>query len=74
MFTMSINEINWYLSLLDLPNLLDIEKMLLEEIRDFIDVFSLKEADKLLLHYLYNYNICLLEGKVPLFGLLYLMS
>ena len=73
MFTISVNKINRYLSLLDLLNLLDIEKMLLEEIRDFVDVFSLKEVDKLLLHCLYNYNIRLLESKVPLFSLLYLI-
>jgi hypothetical protein len=74
MFTVSINEINQYLSLLDPPDLPDIEKMLLEEIRDFLDVFSLKEADKLPLHCPYNHNIRLLDGKVPLFGPLYLMS
>ena len=55
-------------------NLLAIEELLLEEIRDFVDIFLLREADKLLLHYLYNYNICLLGGKAPLFSLLYPMS
>jgi hypothetical protein len=48
--------------------------MLLEEIRDFVDMFSPKEADKLPLHRPYNHNIRLLEGKVPLFGPLYPMS
>ena len=74
MFTVTVKEINQYLSLPDLLDLLAIEELLLEEIRDFVDVFSPREADKLPPHCLYDHNIRLLGGKAPLFGPLYPMS
>lgn len=70
-FSIIIEDIDRQLSL---PRPLDLTKLLLPELRDFEDVFSLKEANKLPLHRLYNYDIKLIEGKTPLFRLLYAIS
>ena len=40
----------------------DIAVKLPVELKDYWDVFRLKEAEKLLLHQLYNYNIKLKDG------------
>lgn len=45
-----------------------------EEIQDFGDVFSPKEAEKLPPHRPYDHHIELMEGKTPPFGPLYAMS
>jgi len=39
-----------------------------------LEVFSQKEANKLVKHWLYNYKIILKEGKQPGFGPLYGIS
>ena len=44
------------------------------EYKDYIDIFSPKEANKLPLYQLYNYSITLIDRKTLLFGLLYGMS
>jgi hypothetical protein len=43
-------------------------------VRDFQDVFSPKEAKRLPPYRSHDHDICLLEGKTPPFGPLYLMS
>lgn len=45
-----------------------------EEVADFADVFSPKEAEKLPPHRPYDHHIPLVEGKTPPFGPLYAMS
>lgn len=45
-----------------------------EEFRDFADVFSPKEADRLPPHRPYDHRVQLQEGKTPPFGPLYPMS
>jgi hypothetical protein len=44
------------------------------EYHNLLDVFSRKEADKLLERRLYDYKIIIEEGKYPGFGPLYRMS
>jgi hypothetical protein len=48
--------------------------LLPEELKDYADVFSPKEAEKLPSHRNYDHNIRLQEGKTPPFGLLYPIS
>ena len=43
-------------------------------LQDYADVFSLKKADKLLLHRSYNHKICLTSDKKLLFRKIYSMS
>ena len=50
------------------------EDLLLPEYKNYADIFSPKEADKLPPHQLYNYLITLIDGKTLLFGLLYRIS
>ena len=58
-----------------LPNPADQpENLLPPEFRDFSDVFSPKEANKLPPHRPYDHDIKLIDGKVPPFGPLYSMS
>ena len=44
---------------------LDLAILLLEDYQDFLDIFSRRESDKLLLYRLYNYNILLKPGIEP---------
>jgi len=74
MFTVTIEQIDRYLSQPDTPESLDPESLLPAEIRDFWDVFSPKEAEKLPPHRPHDHDIRLLEGKTPPFGPLYPMS
>ena len=74
MFTITIEQIDRYLSQPDTPELLDPKSLLPEEIRDFWDVFSPKEAEKLPPHRSHDHDIRLLDGKTPPFGPLYPMS
>ncbi|CBF82237.1 hypothetical protein AN5254.2 [Aspergillus nidulans FGSC A4] len=50
------------------------EDLLLPEYKDYADIFSPKEADKLPPHQPYDYLITLIDGKTPPFGPLYGMS
>ena len=50
------------------------EDLLLPEYKDYADVFSPKEADKLPPHQPYDHLITLIDRKTLLFGLLYRMS
>ena len=45
-----------------------------EELKDFADVFSPKEVEKLPLYRPFDHDIKLVEGKTPPFGPLYPMS
>jgi hypothetical protein len=74
MFTVTIEQIDYYLSQPDHAELLNPETLLPPEIRDFWDVFSPKEAEKLPPHRSHDHDIRLLEGKTPPFRLLYPMS
>jgi hypothetical protein len=47
---------------------------LLTVLQDYADVFSLKKADKLPPHRLYNHEICLTSDKKLPFGKIYSMS
>jgi hypothetical protein len=58
----------------DFSDLSDLEISLLEEVRDFWDVFSTKKAEKLPTHRSHDQVIHLLEGRTPSFGSLYPMS
>jgi hypothetical protein len=49
-------------------------KTLPEELKEFSDVFSPREAEKLPPHRPYDHHIQLMEGKTPPFGPLYAMS
>jgi hypothetical protein len=74
MFTVTIEQIDHYLSQSDHAEPLNPETLLPPEIRDFWDVFSPKEAEKLPPHRSHDHDIRLLEGKTPPFGPLYPMS
>jgi hypothetical protein len=50
------------------------EDLLPPEYKDYADIFSPKEADKLPPHRPYDHSITLIDGKTPPFGLLYGMS
>jgi hypothetical protein len=71
MFTATVDQIDHLLSDSGQPSL---ESLLPEEVRDFKDVFSPKEAEKLPPHRPHDHDIRLLEGKTPPFGPLYAMS
>ncbi|XP_077660543.1 uncharacterized protein AFUA_3G09410 [Aspergillus fumigatus Af293] len=49
----------------------DFTNLLPDEFKDYADVFSPKEAERLPPHRPYNHDIKLLEGKTPPFGPLY---
>jgi len=70
-FSVTIEDIDRQLSLPEQP---DLKKLLPPELLDFEDVFSPKEADKLPPHRPYDYDIKLIEGKMPPFGPLYAIS
>jgi hypothetical protein len=70
LFTVTIKDINCYLQNASPPEPRD---LLPEELKDYADVFSLKEAEKLSPHRNYDYNIRLQEDKTPPFKPLYLM-
>ncbi|RAQ93876.1 retrotransposon nucleocapsid protein [Stemphylium lycopersici] len=74
MFTVTIEQIDRYLAQPDNPESPNLEALLPAEIRDFWDVFSPKEAEKLPPHRSHDHDIRLLEGKTPPFGPLYPMS
>ena len=74
MFTVTIEDIDRYLASPDSSEPPNLEALLPDEIKDFQDVFSPKEADKLPPHRPYDHDIRLLEGKAPPFGPLYPMS
>jgi hypothetical protein len=69
--TVTVEQIDRYLSQPESP---DLVSQLPEEIRDFRDVFSPKEAEKLPPHQSHDHDIRLLEGGTPPFGPLYPMS
>ena len=71
MFAVTVEAIEQYLSA---PKEVDLEKALPPELRDFIDVFSPREAEKLPPHRPYDHRITLEDGKSPPFGPLYPMS
>ncbi|KAF4252430.1 hypothetical protein CNMCM8714_007616 [Aspergillus fumigatus] len=52
----------------------DFTNLLPDEFKDYADVFSPKEAERLPPHRPYNHDIKLLEGKTPPFSPLYAMS
>ncbi|KAJ8176620.1 hypothetical protein LV164_008140 [Aspergillus fumigatus] len=52
----------------------DFTNLLPEEFKDYANVFSPKEAERLPPHRPYDHDIKLLEGKTPPFGPLYAMS
>jgi hypothetical protein len=70
LFTVIIKNINRYLQNASPPEPRD---LLSEELKDYADVFSPKEAKKLPLYRNYDHNIRLQEGKTPPFGPLYPM-
>ena len=70
-FSVTVEDIDRQLSLPEQP---DLKKLLPPELLDFEDVFSPKEADKLPPHRPYDYDIKLIEGKMPPFGPLYAIS
>jgi hypothetical protein len=70
LFTVIIEDINRYLQNTSPP---EPRNLLSEELKDYADVFSPKEAEKLPPHRNYDHNIRLQEGKTPPFGLLYPM-
>ncbi len=71
MFTIRIEDIEEALNKKDKPDPRDIVP---EEYHEFLDVFSLKEAEKLPPHRDYDHEIVLEEGKKLPFGPLYSMS
>jgi hypothetical protein len=71
LFTVTIEDIDRYLQNASPPEPRD---LLPEELKDYADVFSPKEAEKLPPHRNYDHNIRLQEGKTPPFGPLYPMS
>jgi hypothetical protein len=70
LFTVIIKDIDRYLQNISPPEPRD---LLPEELKDYADVFSPKEAEKLPPYRNYDHNIRLQEGKTPSFGLLYPM-
>jgi hypothetical protein len=70
LFIIIIKDINRYLQNASPPEPRD---LLPEELKDYADVFSPKEAEKLPPHRDYNYNIRQQEDKTPPFELLYPM-
>jgi hypothetical protein len=70
LFTVIIKDIDRYLQNASPPEPRD---LLPEELKNYADVFSPKEAEKLPPHRNYDYNIRLQEGKTPPFGSLYPM-
>ena len=54
-----------------LKKYIDLAMKVLVEHHKYLDVFSWKEADKLVKYWLYDYKIVLEEGKQPGFGPLY---
>jgi hypothetical protein len=70
LFTVIIKNIDRYLQNASPPKPRD---LLPEELKDYADVFSPKEAEKLPPHRNYDHNIRLQEGKTPSFGPLYPM-
>jgi hypothetical protein len=70
LFTVIIKDINRYLQNASPPEPRD---LLPEKLKDYADVFSPKEAEKLPPYRNYDHNIRLQEGKMPPFGLLYPM-
>ena len=70
-FSVTIEDIEHQLSPREDP---DPASLLPPELKEFADVFSPKEADKLPPHRPYDHNIRLTEGKTPPFGPLYPMS
>jgi hypothetical protein len=66
-----IKDINRYLQNASPPEPRD---LLSKKLKDYADVFSPKEAEKLPPHRNYDYNIRLQKGKTPPFGPLYPMS
>jgi hypothetical protein len=71
LFIITIEDINRYLQNASPPKPCD---LLPKELKDYADVFSLKEAEKLPLYRNYDYNIHLQKDKTPPFGQLYPMS
>jgi hypothetical protein len=70
LFTVIIKDIDRYLQNASPPEPRD---LLPEELKDYADVFSPKEAEKLSPHRNYDHNIRLQKGKTPPFGPLYPM-
>jgi hypothetical protein len=70
LFTVIIENIDRYLQNASPPE----PRNLLPELKNYADVFSPKEAEKLPPHRNYDHNIRLQEGKTPSFGPLYPMS
>jgi hypothetical protein len=73
LFTVTVEDINAALSSSSALTH-DPKDVLPSEFRDFADVFSPKEAERLPPHRPYDHNIKLQEGKSPPFGPLYSMS
>lgn len=71
LFAVTIEQIDDILKVAPAP---DPVTVLPEEIREFADVFSPKDADKLPPHRPYDHHIQLEDGKTPPFGPLYAMS
>ena len=72
LFTVTIDTIDQAIA--KEPEEVNPEALLPPEYKDFADVFSPKEADKLPPHRSYDHSITLLDGKTPPFGPLYGMS
>ena len=72
LFTVTIEDIEAALN--PTPDDEDLTTKLPPEFRDFADVFSPKEAERLPPHRPYDHDIKLQDGKVPPFGPLYPMS
>jgi hypothetical protein len=68
LFIVIIKDINRYLQNASPPEPRD---LLPEKLKDYADVFSPKEAEKLPLYRNYNHNIRLQKDKTPSFGSLY---
>lgn len=76
-FEVSIEQIDELLASTDPLNPsdpVDLGDLLPQELWEFMDVFSPKEAEKLPPHRAHDHDIRLLEGKTPPFGPLYPMS
>lgn len=71
MFTISVEDIE---SALKAKEEINLDTQLPEEFRDFKDVFSPQEAERLPPHRTYDHDIKLQEEKLPPFGPLYPMS
>jgi hypothetical protein len=70
LFTITIKDIDRYLQN---ASPLEPRNLLPKKLKDYADVFSPKEAEKLPLYRNYNHNIRLQEDKTPSFGSLYPM-